>query len=291
MALLQRLQQHKPRRKALRITSSERLSVIYHDIFDFPLKKEELFKWKAGLSTKKEALDKKINFEKGFFFVQGKKENIYKRLINAKVSKAKLLLAKKVAKKLKNIASVRMVALTGSLAMENAAEESDIDLMIVTSNGTLWTTRLIVYLTLLINGFLLRRVGESNEKDRLCLNIWLSENDLSWKKKNVFTAHEILQTKVLLDKDALYKKFIAENSWALDYWPNARETKRSKKKNKENIFLKMILPILQIFEPLAFWAEYLYMKDKITRETITPTRALFHPYDWSRFVSSKMKPL
>lgn len=260
-----------------------RLSVAYHGIFGYPLRIGELQRWLAGKKVRNNKLRMgDIQTKNGFIFTRGQSENVYKRLMNEKFSKPKLKIAKKASKLLKTIPSIKMVAVTGSLAMANAREDSDIDLMIVTSKGTLWTTRLLSYLLLWLGGFKVRRKGESYEKDKLCLNIWVDETNLSWARKNVFIAHEIFQTLPLIDKNGLYEKFVADNRWVFDYWPNA---KRKTKTNKEKDFGVLILPFLLI-EPLAFWVQYLRMRNKVTRELITPSKALFHPVDWSRVVKS-----
>lgn len=278
-------------KKAL-LSPGQQKAVLYHNIFEFPLKKDEMTRWEAGPKVGKISEKKRISLTKGYYVVDSRKELILKRIANSRFSKYKLKIAKRAAEKLKQIPTVKAVAITGSLAMENANENSDIDLMIITKKGTLWTTRLISYLLLLIGGFALRRVGKSAEKDRLCMNIWLDESDLSWKKRNVFTAHEILQTKALVDKGGTYRKFVMENSWALDYWPKAVSIARLKVKTDSNNLLAILAEkLISFLEPLAFFFEFTYMKGKITREVVTPTKALFHPYDWSRFVSSKMKAL
>lgn len=289
MALSQGVQLHS---KAKLLPKLYKKSVLYHDIFEYPLKKEELSFWRVGNSVKSfDAISKKVEFKKGFYFVLGKEESIIKRLLNEKISKSKIKIAKRASRILFQIPSIQMVGLTGSLAMLNAREDSDIDLMIIVSEGTLWMTRIIAYLTLLLTGFTLRRARDKNEKDKLCLNIWLDETDLKWRRKNIFTAHEVLQMNPLKNKNSAYEKFIEENKWSLNFWPNALKQEINIAKNtNRDLASKIIVSLLRLFEPIAFWFEYNYMKRRITKETITPTRALFHPYDWSNFVNSKIKP-
>jgi D-beta-D-heptose 7-phosphate kinase/D-beta-D-heptose 1-phosphate adenosyltransferase len=168
--------------------------------------------------------------------------------------------------------------------MDNADEESDIDLMIITQRGTLWTTRLISLLTLRIFGFDVRRFGQKNEKDKLCLNIWLDETSLSWDKKrrNVYTAHEIAQAKPLVNKEGAFDKFLKTNSWVKEYWPNAIQIKKDIKKSK------IKKSAFSIFESFAKKAQLRYMRGKRTKETVTSKKALFHPVDWSELILTKL---
>jgi D-beta-D-heptose 7-phosphate kinase/D-beta-D-heptose 1-phosphate adenosyltransferase len=200
-------------------------SVVYHDIFDFPLNSAELYKWKTGKEAIKNIKHKTpgIEYKRGYFYLRSRDKLISKRLVRDKISEEKMKLARKYGLIIKYIPSVKMVAITGALAMGNASEDSDIDLMIITSKRALWTTRLIIWSLLKTLGFPLRRPGDKHEKDKLCLNIWLDESDLLWQKKdrNIFTAHEIAQIVPLVNKDNSYESFISKNKWVGDYWPNA----------------------------------------------------------------------
>lgn len=251
--------------KQLAVTSKI-TSQKYHDIFDFKLTKEELVKWKY--KNIKET-------------TTGRKNKT--RLQREKFSKRKMSFAKKVSNILGRIPPVKFIGITGALAMMNAGKESDIDLMIITKNGRLWTTRLICYFVTLLLGFKTRRPKSKFEKDRLCLNMWLDESDLVWNKKdrNIYTAHEIAQVIPLVNKDKTYEKFLNSNKWILDYWPNsvkiaskATETLSS----SQSGFIERIL----------FRLQYLYMKPKITREVVTKTRAIFHPNNWGKQVQDKL---
>ena len=273
-------------------------SLVYHDIFDYPLSLGELIKWRTGdkLIIDNEKLT--INYKNGFYFFKGKEGIVLKRLLRERISARKFEIARKAGRILGLIPTIKMVAVTGALAMGNAGEDSDIDLLIVTKKGTLWTTRLITLLLLDLIRFPRRKFGDRNQKDKLCLNIWLDESDLKWSKKdrNVYTSHEIAQVVPLADKEKTYERFIYLNKWIKDFWPNAIKTVA--------IFSKPITshparrsyassvaggqsPIT-ILEPLARELQFIYMRKKITREVVTKTRALFHPHDWGKVVLSRL---
>ena len=241
------------------------VSVKYHDIFDFKLTKEEAVKWQ---------------FRNQKTVVSGKKNK--GRLQREKYSQKKLEIAKKASKLISKIPTVLFVGITGSLAMMNSANESDIDLMIVTKKNSLWTTRVLVYGLLRLSSYELRKPKQDSEKNMLCINLWLDESDLVWSKndRNIYTAHEIAQIVPLYNKENVYEKFIYLNRWILNYWPNAvavRSTKNIVQRNKINFL-----------EKVAFKLQYFYMKNKITREIVTPTRAIFHPNDWGKSVTAKL---
>jgi hypothetical protein len=118
--------------------------------------------------------------------------------------------ARRYARVLAMLPFVRMVALTGGLAMENA-RDGDIDYLIVTAPGRLWLVRgLAVALVRLARPF----------GDRLCPNFLLTENALSIHDKDLYAAHEIVQM-VPLFGFQVYRQMRALNEWAETFLPNA----------------------------------------------------------------------
>lgn len=273
-----------PTAQEMDFDASEISSLIYHDIFDYPLSLGELMKWRAGkkLTINNEELT--IKSRNGFYFFKGRDGIVLKRLLRERISAKKFEIARKVGKILKFIPSIKMVAVTGALAMGNAEGESDIDLMMVSKSGTLWATRLITLLFLDLLGIPRRKYGDRNQKDKLCLNIWLDETSLSWPRndRNIYSAHEICQVRPLVDKNKTYDRFIYNNRWVKEFWPNAVKVINVESGGDPNC------SFLGIFEPLARSLQFWYMRGKITREVVTKSMALFHPQDWGRMVLSRL---
>jgi len=260
------------------------LSVLYHDIFDYPLKKEELQKWKSNISLPAGSVV--IKSKNGYYFIVGREKTIEKRLQNEKESKEKFEIAKRAARILGNIPTIKLVAITGSLAMNNSSKKSDIDLMIITKNETLWTSRIFVYMVIHAFGLRVRKPNDWHQDNRICLNIWLDEDDLIWPKndRNLYTAHEIAQIVPLVNKNNTYEKFLYLNRWILSFWPYSIKIKNLKLiKN-----LKFKIKNSNYIEKVCYWVQYNYMKSKITREVVNPTRALFHPKDWGKVVLDRL---
>ncbi len=272
-----------------KLLPEEKASIFYHSFFDYPLTEEDLLKWAVGRKFLS-LFPKKINViqKDGFYFLPEEKSSISWRQKREKFSERKIKIAKKAASLISLLPTVKLVAITGSLAMRNADIDSDIDLMIVTKSGFLWTTRIFVYLFLFAFGFPFRRFGSREVKDKLCLNIWLDEGKLVWHKKNIFTAHEVLQIVPLLNRNFTYEQFLSANLWAFDYWPNAAD----KRKLKWTAFLKLKIDFFSYiwapFELLAFLLQRLYMLGKIGRETVSLDRAIFHPIDLSDRILQKL---
>ncbi len=260
---------------------SKKAAIFYHGIFGYPLTLEELEKWKVGKKGLSE-IEKNISSPK-------LKNDFRERKLRGKISEEKIKIARKAANLLEKIPTVKGIFLTGALAMKNADENSDIDLMIVTKRNSLWTTRLLVYGLLRVAGYELRKPKDNDQKDKLCLNIWLDNSALSWDKKdrNIYSAHEIAQVVPIVDKENICQRFLQKNRWILDYWPNAvRVDYELRIMNYAKNPLYVILnSLFLIFEKLAFKIQYLYMKPKITREVVTLHKAIFHPRNWGKEIN------
>lgn len=271
----------------------ETASVFYHNIFDYPLDLKEIIKWrvgKKGLYLFKKT--KEVASTGGVYFLKGRRPLHYKKTLRKRISERKIRIAEKYASILSKLPNVLGVFVTGALSMNNAKEESDIDLMIITKKGRLWLTRGVVYALLKTLNSPLRKPNDKDQKDKLCLNIWLDESTLSWsaKDRNIYSAHEIAQVTPLVGKENIYQRFLQKNKWILDYWPSAVKLppdtriqgyKDTRNKKTRNILVSSI-------EYLCFRLQYLYMKSKITREVITLHKAIFHPRNWGVVVVQKL---
>lgn len=202
-------------------------TLAYADVFDYPLKEKEIYRFLISnfqfpvANFQKELISSssKISQKDGFYCFKGREKIVELRKKREKWSQGKLRIAKQVANWLRLIPTIKMVAVTGALAMGNSEENDDIDLLIVTSKNRLWLTRGLIVTFLRFFG-LYRRPGKI--KDRICPNMLLDEDHLMVPKKeqDLFSAHEVCQLKPIWDKDNCYQKFLRANLWSKKYLPN-----------------------------------------------------------------------
>ncbi|NOX63578.1 MAG: hypothetical protein GXP42_16770 [Chloroflexi bacterium] len=196
-------------------------TVVYADVFDYPLTESEIHRYLVGkpatLAEVRAALAQSPRLRErlvrrgryillagreGIVAIREHREQVAQRLWPQALHYAALMEA---------LPFVRMVAVTGSLAVNNVDEDGDIDYLIVTSPGRLWLCRAMV-------------VGLVKMAERrgvvLCPNFFLSERALTVEPHNLFTARELAQMRPLFGMD-VYTRMRRVNDWLFDFLPNA----------------------------------------------------------------------
>lgn len=271
-------------------------TLCYADIFDYPLTAKEIFRYLIWLpnaapsasSVRSVLLKSYPNIERvgKYFTLKGRSKTVQIRKKRQKYAKEKMEIAKRVGKWLKRIPTIKMVALTGALAMGNSDEGDDIDLLLITSRNRLWFTRLFTVIITETLGVRRRPTKRKSESinDKICLNLWLDETALNVPKpqQNLYTAHEVAQTKPLWSKGVVYEKFLTQNAWIKEYLPNIKIPQVTKPS-----VLNPQSSVLNSIENLTYRLQLLYMRQKMTSELVTPHSAFFHPRNTSEDVLRK----
>lgn len=283
------------------ISSAILKTLKYSDHFGFPLTINEILLRLVGAKSSRPLVQKSINeliknkqIEKTekYYYLPGHKSLIASRLYHAKTSLSQLTRAKAISSQLSHLPGVIAIYLTGSLAMCNSDKDSDIDLMIITANSKLWTTRIILTIYTELLG-LRRRPYSIHSSGKICLNLYLTPNsyELPSTKKNLYTAYELVQAVPLYDPYDTHTQMLATNSWIKKYLPNYPFPipqrpdlvccKPDQKPTRPDS--------IGILENILYHLQLAYMRPKLTREYITKDSAFFHPNDPGVKVLQKLK--
>lgn len=146
--------------------------------------------------------------ERGFIFLRSNREAYVKRIQAGKTSVEKWRIAARMTRIISCLPYVRMIALTGSLALQTTHRESDIDLLIVAKTGRIWTTRIVVSAAMQILG---RRRHGSRVRDRICLNHFITDTNLTLLPKNLFSAHICASLAPMWARGEETQSFFAQN--------------------------------------------------------------------------------
>ena len=192
-------------------------AVLYSDVFDFPLTVHEVHRYLPGITASYqdvyEALSTNPQFIKtgNYFTLVGRQAIFSIREQRELVSKKLLTFALKYGRVIGSLPFIRMVGLTGSLAVMNVSKNADFDYILVTQPGRLWTARAFV----LLFGRLTKLFGHT-----ICPNLIISENSLKWRQRDLYTAHEFCQM-IPITGGKIYQKLMRANVWIKDFLPNA----------------------------------------------------------------------
>lgn len=234
-------------------------TVVYFDIFDYPLTLMELWQYLFDCKNlqsffsfdfneeyqefdfdsflqvleNSEFLNQRIVQKNGYVFIKYRQDLIEKRILKDKISSQKYKTATRVVKLLRFCPFLKIILVTSSLSLNNVNEQSDIDLMMVVNKNKLWTVRFYCLLFLKIFNL---RPREDDKKDKICLNLFVSEEKmclegvvLRKQEKNIdiHFAYWLSQTLVLY-QDTDSKEFFEENIWLNSFFPNFKPYKTSK---------------------------------------------------------------
>lgn len=274
-------------------------TLSYADIFSYPLKADEVYKYLIGIKSSQRAVEKSLKNQNwlgnkdGMFFLNGRKKLVDLRKKRESWSETKMEIARRAANILQYIPSIMLVGVTGALALQNADRDDDIDFIIISSPGCLWLTRFLSTTLFGILGQRRKRVGREI-KDKICLNMFMEVGHLQLAKneRDLFAAHEVVQLVPLLEKSDTYFAFLKENIWAEKFLPNAVDWKnirkiRGKTGEQDTFFAKIIISIFRMFESLFMSIQIWYMKGRLTSEVVSSHYIRFHPHDARSWVIKK----
>src|SRR3990172_2665738 len=181
-------------------------TITYYDVLDYPLTSFEIWKYLTTHNSQPtilnpppcsladivkgledESLKKFIEEYRGFSFLKGRKGLVEQRIKRGKLAEEKYKILLGVAKILRFAPYVRMIAVTGRMAMKNTEEKSDLDLLVVLKHGKIFTGRTLVPLLVHLLG---KRRHKGKITDRVCLNYFITTRSLEISLKDLYSSSE-----------------------------------------------------------------------------------------------------
>jgi hypothetical protein len=202
--------------------SSAVLRVLaYGDVFSYPLTVDEILQKLEVAATRADVLQalqsdpwlqKRVAWEPPLVALANREEWFRRRQDREQANRELWRHARHYGRYLAIIPFVRMVAVTGALAVDNAPNrDDDIDYLLVTGAGRLWLARFLVVI-------LVRLVSWRGV--HICPNYLLSIDAVDQFERSFFTAHELAQMVPLFGLD-IYERLVQANAWAKSILPNA----------------------------------------------------------------------
>ncbi len=205
------------------LASSVVRTLLYFDIFNYPLTLDEIHRYCSLQSASKCDIHKQLEaFEDmGYIsrvdkFYLTRNDNmqalVKRRMEGNQEAERFLRIAKKFSRFISFFPFVRSICLSGSLSKGYADSESDIDYFIITEPGRLWIAR-----TMLV---MFKKLFLFNSHKYFCVNYFIDTNSLEIPDRNLFAATELLSVIPMLNAE-LYERLMQSNTWIKDYYPNA----------------------------------------------------------------------
>ncbi len=225
--------------------------------------------------------------------LEGAIDIVQQRLNRKKLADQKWKKAKKIFWIMQITPFMKMILVSGSLAMGNSKNESDIDLIITAKKGRIWIVR--TFVTLLTSILGIRRYGDKT-KNKICLNHYITDESLKIPFESLYNAQSYVHLiNVYNNKEdkKMFRRFQEENKWIKKYARNYKLSElggfRSIGRNKifrsvSNLF-EIILSgklgnylerELSMFQSKRIKKDPLYKKGG-GRITISDTQLEFHP--------------
>lgn len=211
--------------------------VLYFDIFDYPLTKDELFHCSTlnnlsevdtGLHELTEAHI--LFYIQDFYSLHNEIRQINKRIAGNKAAQKHLKTACRMSAFMKCFPFVRAVMLSGSISKNYMDKSSDIDYFIVTAPNRLWVCRLFFVL--------FQKLVLFNRYKYFCYNYMIDENHLAITDKSFYTAIEA-STLLPVYNFKLYRQFRESNLWTQAYFPNYPLAQKSLLSNQQTFLQKV----------------------------------------------------
>jgi predicted nucleotidyltransferase len=193
-------------------------AVIYGDAFDCAVTFDEIWRYSRIPTTRAQLRDRLqqpmlntlVGERDGYYFLNRREhlaDRRKDRLIRAQRLKKR---ARHVARMLQHFPFVRGIVLTGSVAVDDAEEDADVDMLIIVAEGRIGLSFL-----------LLATLSRLLSRQVFCPNYYMSQAHLSVSRQDRYVARELVQAEPLTSQAGA---LLAANPWAHEHLPNSSLT-------------------------------------------------------------------
>lgn len=196
---------------------------------------------------------------------------------------------------------IQGVAITGSVAVQNATAADDIDVLLVCQPKRLWLVRLQLLLVAWRAGR--RVVPHKQEGNGWCFNLWLESNNMAVPKtkRSLYEAFEVVQARFVYARDGLVDGWLKHNDWVKEFVPTAyarilKVYANSLSSQPSTVAVKLsVNPILSVildwFNGAAYLVQVLYRFFRYREKPKPFSAAFFHEKHTKRLIYCRWRQL
>ncbi len=194
--------------------------LCYFDIFNYPLKSEEILYFLCTSHVIQKDVDTQLGelkmrkriYQLEIFYSTKDDASLVERRKKGNIEAQKFL-TKAIAQAnlIHSFPFIKSVMTSGSLSKGYMDEKCDLDFFLITESGRVWIARTLLAIY--------KRIFLLNSHKYFCLNYYIDEDHLTIDEKNLFTATE-LATLIPLKGTNYYQQLMIKNNWVKHFLPN-----------------------------------------------------------------------
>lgn len=201
----------------------------------------------------------------------------------------------------KNVRWIQGIAITGSVAVQNATTADDIDVLLVCQPRRLWLVRLLLLLQAWKAG---RRVTLDHQQGNgWCFNLWLESDNLAVpkSKQSLYEAFEVLQARFVYARMGIVQQWLQQNSWVAQFVPTAYEKlkklhdKQAQSASASNPVQSTLNPsnsvVLDWLNSAAYLVQIMYRLLRYQEKPRSMGAAFFHQQHTKRMIYCRWRQL
>lgn len=194
-------------------------TLLYFDIFKFPLTESEL--WRFGEFAYRKELKERLEWwvsegyiirEGQYYLVDSSCDKVKNRELGASRVKKMWSKACRRSRLIQRFPFVKAVFISGSISKGVVAEDGDVDFFIITKPGRLWLSRTLLAI--------FKKIFLLGSHRYFCINYFIDEEYLEIEEKNRYTATEMVTLIPMTGHIDLINSFYEDNKWVREYYPN-----------------------------------------------------------------------
>lgn len=223
-------------------------TLAYYYVLDYPLTLMEVHKYLVNqnrlfnhiepvgeitlyaIASKLDHLveDGAVGQKNGFYFLPRRPAGLTRsdklydiRIDREKISAQKWKRLLRIARWFQAVPFLMGVWVSGSMAIDNANNQSDLDVLVITAEKRLYLTRLFLSFVASLFGARRKRYDKT-ASNKFCFNHYLTENSLTIAHESIYNAETYAALRPIMGTRDLYYSFYRANSWINKYVYNFR---------------------------------------------------------------------